>query len=240
MTEPLYYRDAYLRSFTSRVTETDPDAGGVALAESAFFPGGGGQLADTGVLRWQGRESAVTGMKKEEGRILHLIDGELPPAGTEIEGEIDWQRRHRIMRTHSAMHVLSGVVWRDYGAKVTGGSMDILAARMDFEFENFSAELTREIEARVNKEIARGRAVRAYFLPREEAEQLPELIRTKVNLLSPELTEIRVVEIEGLDKQADGGTHVADISEIGTFAITGHKSKGKINKRLKVEIRDTE
>jgi misacylated tRNA(Ala) deacylase len=179
-------------------------------------------------------------MKKEESRILHLLDGELPPAGTEVEGELDWQRRYRIMRTHSAMHVLSGVVWRDYGAKVTGGSMDILSARMDFEFENFSAELTREIETRVNEEIARGRPVRAYLLPRQEAEQIPELIRTKVNLLSPELREIRVVEIEGLDKQADGGTHVADISEIGAFAITGHKSKGKINKRLKVEIREAD
>ncbi len=240
MSEPLYYQDAYMRNFTSRVIESDPEAGGIVLAETAFFPGGGGQLPDTGTLRWEGGEAAVSGMRNENGRILHLTEGPLPQEGEHVEGEIDWDRRYRLMRTHSAMHVLSGVVWRDYGAQVTGGSMDILAARMDFEFENFSAELTREIEARVNEEIAQGRKVRAYVLSREEAEKIPELIRTKVNLLSPELREIRVVEIEGLDRQADGGTHVADIAEIGTFSITGHKSKGKNNKRLKVEIGDAE
>jgi misacylated tRNA(Ala) deacylase len=236
MNEKLYYRDAYLRQFRSTVTEVDREAGGIVLAETAFFPGGGGQLPDTGTLRWDGGEATVSGMRKEGERILHLLEGDLPEAGSEVAGELDWERRHRIMRTHSAMHVLSGVVWRDYGAQVTGGSMEVLAARMDFEFENFSAELTREIEERVNAEIRAGRPVRAYFLPREEAEQIPELIRTKVNLLSPELREIRVVEIEGLDRQADGGTHVANIAEIGNFAITGHKSKGKSNKRLKVEI----
>jgi misacylated tRNA(Ala) deacylase len=238
MTEALYYRDAYMRTFTARVVESEGENGGVVLAESAFFPGGGGQLADTGKLRWSGGEARVIGMEKDGERVVHLLDGDVPDSGTVVEGEIDWDRRYRIMRTHSAMHVLSGVVWRDYGARVTGGSMDILTARMDFEFENFSAELTREIEQRVNEEISRGRPVHAYFLPKEEAEQYPELIRTKENLLSPDLQEIRVVEIEGLDRQADGGTHVADIAEIGVFAVTGHKSKGKNNKRLKVEIRD--
>jgi misacylated tRNA(Ala) deacylase len=138
------------------------------------------------------------------------------------------------------MHVLCGVVWRDYQAQVTGGNMEPLAGRMDFEFENFSAELVHEIEEKVNTEIRAGRPISVRILPREEAEQIPDLIRTKINLLPDSLTKIRVVEIEGLDLQADGGTHVANTSEIGAFRIVGHKSKGKINKRLKIELEKRE
>lgn len=240
MTRRLYYEDAYIASFTSRVLEADSEAGEVVLAETAFYPGGGGQAADTGVLRWNGQETAVLAMRKDGEHIVHELDGPVPGVGAEVEGRIDWNRRYGLMRTHSAMHVLSAVGWRDYGAKITGGSMDVLRGRMDFEFEHFSAELTREIEARVNEEIRRGRPVRSYWLTREEADAMPELIRTKTSLLSADLTEIRVLDIEGLDEQADGGTHVGDISEIGTFVITGHKSKGKINKRLQFELRDRE
>jgi misacylated tRNA(Ala) deacylase len=243
MTEALYHHDAYLKSFSAEVIEIDKEENAVVLDQTAFFPGGGGQLADTGTLLWQDGgettlESPVAALKKKDERILHYLEGNLPEVGTKIEGRIDWERRYKIMRTHSAMHVLSGVAWRDYGAQVTGGSMDILTARMDFEFENFSAELTKEIEERVNEEIAKDREIKAYILPRAEAEKIPDLIRTKVNLLPESLTEIRVLEVVGLDIQADGGTHVARTSEIGRFSITGHKSKGKINKRLKVAIEE--
>ena len=204
MTEALYHQDAYLKSFSAEVLETDDEENAVLLDRTAFFPGGGGQLADTGTLSWKEGggtevESPVAAMKKKDGRILHYLQGTVPQAGTKVEGSIDWERRHKIMRTHSAMHVLSGVAWRDYGAQVTGGSMDILTARMDFEFENFSAELTKELEERVNEEIAKDREIQAYILPRAEAEKIPDLIRTKVNLLPESLTEIRVLEVVGLD-----------------------------------------
>lgn len=236
MTEMLYHTDSYLKEFEAVVTDLDPETGTVALDRTAFFPGGGGQPNDTGRLEFGGISAPVVKTSRNGDRILHHVEGQLPEVGTTVKGKIDWERRYQLMRTHSAMHVLCGVVWRDYSAQVTGGNMDPLKARMDFEFENFSADLVHDIEKKVNLEIQNGRDISAKVLPRAEAEQIPDLIRTKINLLPDSLQEIRVVEIDGLDLQADGGTHVANTKEIGTFKIVGHKSKGKINKRLKVEI----
>jgi len=238
MTELLYQTDAYLKDFDAVVQSVDRDQSAILLDRTAFFPGGGGQPADLGSIEYNGKRLELTKVARQGNDVIHCSDGELPEPGTAVSCHIDWERRHKLMRTHSAMHVLCGVVWRDYQAQVTGGNMEPLKARMDFEFENFSADLVHEIEEKVNIEIARGLPLSVRILPREEAEKIPDLIRTKINLLPDSLTEIRVVEIEGLDLQADGGTHVANTSEIGTFHIVGHKSKGKINKRLKVELED--
>ena len=172
------------------------------------------------------------------GEPIHSIDGELPAVGTLVTGQLDWERRYKLMRTHTAMHVLCGTVFRDYAAQVTGGNMEPLSARMDFEFETLRKELVGEIEAAINAEVAAARPVHVNILPREEAFQIPDLIRTKINLLPAGITEIRTVELEGLDLQADGGTHVRNTSEIGRIKLPKYKSKGKINKRLYVEVVD--
>jgi misacylated tRNA(Ala) deacylase len=166
------------------------------------------------------------------------MDGESPAAGAEVRGTVDWDHRYKLMRTHTALHILCGVIWRDYGASVTGGNMEPLKARMDFELESMSAEFSDEVEAKINAEVAAARPVRIDILPRQEAFQIPDLIRTKINLLPEGIQEVRVVEIEGLDLQADGGTHVANTKEVGRILVTGHESKGRINKRLRIEIEE--
>jgi len=169
---------------------------------------------------------------------VHIIDGDLPAIDTKVTGIVNWERRHKLMRTHTAMHILCGVVWRDYQASVTGGNMDVLSGRMDFEFETLDQDLLNEIEVKINTEISEARDVKVRSLPREEAFQIPDLIRTKINLLPEGITEIRTIELVGLDLQADGGTHVANTSEVGTIKLTKYKNKGGINKRLYVEITD--
>jgi len=178
----------------------------------------------------------VTQVKKEGDLVWHTLTGDLPAEGATVTGTIDWDRRYALMRTHSALHVLCGVVWRDYGAQVTGGNMDPLQGRMDFEFANLRGELVAEIEAKCNAEVMAARDVRVRILPRAEAFEIPDLIRTKINLLPPGITEVRTVEIVGLDLQADGGTHVANTREIGHIRVADYKSKGAINKRIYVEI----
>jgi misacylated tRNA(Ala) deacylase len=165
-----------------------------------------------------------------------MVDGPVPPTGAEVRGALDWQRRYQLMRTHTALHVLCGVVWRDYGALVTGGNMEPLKGRMDFEFETMRKELVAEIEASVNAEIGKGHVVRVALLPRAEAFEIPDLIRTKINLLPPQIQKVRVVEIVGLDMQADGGTHVAHTGEVGKVRVADYKSKGAINKRIYIEL----
>jgi misacylated tRNA(Ala) deacylase len=233
-THGLYAEDAYLREFGAAVLAVDADARRVALDRSAFFPGGGGQPHDLGRLAGLPVESVA----RDCELIWHVLggDGALPGEGDTVEGELDWERRYALMRTHTALHVLSAVIWRDHEAKVTGASMEPLRGRMDFELEGLSGELVREIEARVNEEVAADRPVRVDFLPREEADQRPELIRTKVSLLPASITVVRTVEIEGLDLQADGGTHVARTGEIGAVAIPEYKSKGRLNKRLQLAL----
>jgi misacylated tRNA(Ala) deacylase len=237
MTELLYQRDSYLKTFEAVVTAVDEAAHGVVLDRSAFYPGGGGQPADQGTLNDGITTYTVTRARKVGADVIHVIESEsLPAVGTHLHGEVEWERRYKLMRTHTAMHVLCGVVFRDYGASVTGGDMDPLAGRMDFEFETMQKELVQTIEQAVNEEIAKGHAVRVDILPREQAFQIPDLIRTKINLLPEGIPEVRVVEIVGLDLQADGGTHVANTSEVGRIRVTDYKSKGKINKRIYLEV----
>ena len=233
-TELVYHVDSYAREFEAEVVAVH--GAQVALQRTSFFPGGGGQPADEGALLWDAGAARVIKAKKEGAVVWHRLDAGAPLPGTRVLGALDWERRYAIMRAHTALHVLCGVIWRDYGAQVTGGNMEPCQARMDFEFETMRRELVDEIEAKINEEVAAGRPVRAKLLQREEAFQIPDLIRTKINLLPPQISEIRTVEIVGLDLQADGGTHVARTSEVGAIKIVDYKSKGRINKRLIIAL----
>jgi misacylated tRNA(Ala) deacylase len=234
MTQQLYQTDSYIREFEAVVTAVEGQA--VALDRTAFYPGGGGQPHDTGTLSWEGGAGRVVKVQKRGDDVWHTLEGEAPPAGTAVHGLLDWERRYRLMRTHTALHVLCGVVWRDYGASVTGGNMEPLEGRMDFEFETMQKELVAEIEARVNAEIEKQHPLRVAILPRDVAFQIPDLIRTKINLLPPQIEEVRTVEIVGLDLQADGGTHVAGTGEVGRVRVVDYKSKGAINKRIYIQL----
>jgi misacylated tRNA(Ala) deacylase len=243
--EQLCYTDAYARRVDGRVVSIDDsgEAPLIVLDRTVFYPGGGGQPSDRGlVLRASdGRSWTVRAARKAAGDIVHELepsDGGPPELGDVLAVDLDWARRFALMRTHTALHALCGVVWRDYGAFVTGGNMEPGGGRMDFEFETMSGELVDEIEAKVNTELAARREVRVNVLPREEAFAIPDLIRTKVNLLPPGIEEIRTIEIVGLDLQADGGTHVANTSEVGGIRVTGYESKGRINKRIRLELVD--
>jgi misacylated tRNA(Ala) deacylase len=234
VTEPLYQRDAYLTSFDAEVTGRHPD--GVVLDRSAFFPGGGGQPADTGTISHEGAELEVTGSARRDGELVLLLAGPPPPIGAKITGRVDWQRRYALMRTHTALHMLAGVIGRDHGALVTGGNMEPLRARMDFELPSMSADFAAAVEAALRREVEADLPVHVSFLSPEEFAAKPELIRTKTNLLPAGLEVVRVIDIEGLDRQADGGTHVARTGEIGEVHVVGHESKGKGNKRLRIAL----
>jgi misacylated tRNA(Ala) deacylase len=236
MTELLYSLDSYRKDFSSVVESADGNA--VRLKSSAFYPGGGGQPCDTGTLTWGSEQARVVVVKKDGPDVIHTSEGNVPSPGTEVHGVIDWDRRYALMRTHTALHILCGVIFRDFGSQVTGGNMEPLKARMDFELEQLSADLCRDIETRVNREIEAARPVSVQVIPREEAFAIPDLIRTKINLLPEGITEVRVVNIEGLDLQADGGTHVANTREVGRIRVAGFENKGKINKRLRIVIED--
>jgi len=241
--EQLCYSDAYLRTVATRVATVDDggDAPLVVLDRTVFYPGGGGQPSDRGLLlrSTDGRTWTVRAARKSGADIVHELepspDG--PPArGDKVTVDLDWARRYALMRTHTALHALCGVVWRDYGALVTGGNMEPGSGRMDFEFERMSGDLVDAIEASVNTELAAALDVRVDVLPRDQALAIPDLIRTKVNLLPPGIDEIRTIEIVGLDLQADGGTHVANTREVGGIRVTGYESKGRINKRIRIEL----
>lgn len=242
--EQLCYTDAYARRVAARVRHVETaDATLIVLDRTVFYPGGGGQPSDRGLLlrSSDGRTWTVTSARKVDGEIVHELesgDGDPPAVGDDLEVDLDWARRLALMRTHTALHALCGVVWRDHGALVTGGNMEPGSGRMDFEFESMSGDLVDAIEATVNDELARGRDVRVAVLPRETAFAIPDLIRTKVNRLPPGIEEIRTIEIVGLDLQADGGTHVANTSEVGRIRVTGYESKGRINKRIRIELVD--
>jgi misacylated tRNA(Ala) deacylase len=237
MAELLYQTDSYLREFEAKVVAVDAENGRVALDRTAFYPGGGGQPCDLGSIALGDATVVVTKVAKEGDLVWHIINSPLLPGeGQGVRCTLDWDRRYALMRTHSALHILCGVVWRDYGALVTGGNMDPGAGRMDFEFATLRGELVGEIEAKCNHEIAAARDIRVRILPREEAFQIPDLIRTKINLLPEGIREVRTVEIVGLDLQADGGTHVANTREVGRIRVTDYKSKGAINKRIYIEV----
>lgn len=234
MTELMYQTDAYLKEFEAVVQGVEGPE--FSLDRTAFYPRGGGQPSDHGILQTEDTQLSVVEVRKSGADVWHRLDSGVLNPGDRVHGVLDWDRRYTLMRTHTAMHILCGVVWRDYGASVTGGNMEPGRGRMDFEFERMQKELVDEIEDKINAEVRAARDLRVTILPREEAFKIPDLIRTKINLLPPAIEQVRVVEIIGLDLQADGGTHVANTREVGPLKVVDYKSKGAINKRLVIEL----
>jgi misacylated tRNA(Ala) deacylase len=238
-TDLLFLRDAYQREVDAVVVDVD-EAGRVALDRTVFYPVGGGQPCDTGTLQWPGGSARITEVRKEGDVVWHALagDGPAPPIGANVHGELDWSRRHALMRTHTALHVLCGVIWNEWSTAVTGGNMEPLSARMDFEFDPLPEGFGARVEQLVNDELAADRRIEVSFLPRTTAVEDEDLIRTKVSLIPESVPEIRVVDIVGLDKQADGGTHVASTGEVGRIVVRKTESKGKGNKRIRIEVVD--
>ena len=241
MTELFYQNDSYIKEFDAQVIGVNEEMHAIQLDKTCLYPGGGGQPFDKGTLSAAGKDIGFLRARMISGEHWHILntDSPLPVVGESVHGALDWEYRHQLMRTHTAMHILCGVIFRDFGAHVTGGDMQALSARMDFEFESMTRELVEVIEEAVNKEVQLNHPIRVQILPREEAFQIPDLIRTKINLLPEGITQIRTVEIVGLDLQADGGTHVSQTDEVGIIRISDYKSKGKINKRIYVSIENT-
>jgi misacylated tRNA(Ala) deacylase len=240
-TQRLDLADPTLREWDCTVVWSDPSdpEAGIVLDASAFYPGGGGQPPDHGVLLWQGVQTRVVGTRK--GDDLHLIPAHgdpVPASGTAVRGALDDERRSLLMRTHSGLHVLCGVVFRDFGALVTGGNMEPGEARMDFNLPEVPADFKLRLEELVNTEVAADRRIDVRVLPREQALSLPDIIRTQSNLIPDDETEIRIVDIVGLDVQADGGTHVAATRQIGKVAVVKVESKGKANRRVRIKVVD--
>ncbi len=234
-TEEIASDDAYASRCEAKVVHAAD--GQIVLDRTVFYARGGGQPGDIGRLLWDGGSIGVLDTVRRDGSVLHLVDSDdLPDPGTPVEAVIDWERRYTTMRTHTALHALSGVVYRDFGAKVTGGNMEPGVARMDFELDSISAEFGREVEERLNAELVRGYPTEIQYLARELAMADPDLIRTKVNLIPEFVKEIRVVDIVGLDRQADGGTHVKTTLEVGVVRVVKTESKGKANKRMRIEL----
>jgi misacylated tRNA(Ala) deacylase len=239
VTDEVFSRDAYQAVTEATVVEVREE--GVVLDRTVFYARGGGQPGDTGTIRWDGGEARVADTVKQGGEVLHVLaEAEDTPApGSVVTAQIDWARRHTLMRTHTALHALSGIVFTDYGAKVTGGNMEPGGvARMDFELETISQEFGREVEEKLNAALVEDRPVHVSFLPRVEALADPDLIRTKVSLIPESVDPIRVIDIEGIDTQADGGTHVRSTGEVGRVRVVKTESKGKANKRMRIELVD--
>ena len=240
----LFSVDAYLRDFDASVRRVDRDQGRLALRRTAFYPGGGGQPPDVGVLRWDGGEAPVTRVardREDPTTIWHWLDTDtdaLPGEGAEVRGELDWARRHLTMRTHTALHILCGVIWADQHVAVTGGNMEPGRGRLDFPLPSMSAEFGHQVEARINEEIAAAREILVEFVGREVADEDAALIRTAAHLIPREIDPLRVIDIVGLDKQADGGTHVLSTAEVGRVVVTGTESKGRDNKRVRLDVVD--
>ena len=235
--ELIYLIDSYKTELFTKVVDIKPELGALRVQSTIFYPGGGGQPSDQGSINFGNEVHEILRVDKTEDKTWYVLSGsKLPEMGSEVIMKIDWERRYKLMRTHTAMHILCGVIWRDYKAQVTGGNMEPLNGRMDFEFENMSRDLVDEIEKKINEEVVKGREIEIEVHSRSEANKIPDLIRTKVNLLPSDLTEIRTVNIKGLDLQADGGTHVKNTSEVGRIRITEYKSKGRINKRVKIQL----
>lgn len=238
LTEELYLLDSYLKEFNAKITKIENEGLHIYLDRSAFFPGGGGQPNDEGLLLFNNEEYRIDKVSRDKNReIFHRIDRPFKGSiGTEIKCQIDWERRYVIMRYHTALHILCGLIWKEFGASVTGGNMYLDKARMDFNLADFSKERVEYIEKRVAEEVKASRDVKIAILPREEAFQIPDLIRTKINLLPPNIKEVRTVEIVGLDLQADGGTHVKNTNEVGKVSIIETINKGKDNKRIVIKL----
>jgi len=237
-TKLLYHENSYTFECSAIVVAVEGDE--IALDATVFFPGGGGQMPDHGIITWENREreGTVIAMNKREDVVWHTLDSLPPTPGTEVVGTIDWDFRYRMMRTHTALHILCGTIWKEFGVQVTGGQMYPDRARMDFAMENLNKERIAYIEEKINEAVEADYPIRVYTLPREKAFAIPDLIRTKINLLPPQIEEVRIVEIVGLDLQADGGTHVSHTKEVGGIKITKTENKGKINKRLEIKLTD--
>lgn len=236
MTDRLYLVDADLRTFDATVVSVDGDR--VELDRTAFYATSGGQPHDTGHLVWATGAAAVLDVRTVDGRVLHTLAGPVPEVTTTVTGEVDDVRRRQMMRTHTAMHVLCGVMWRDWKRVVTGGNMDALSGRMDFEVDHLPEGFAAEVEALCNVEIAADRPIEVSFIARDDAVLDRDLIRTKVNLIPDSVTEIRIVDIVGLDRQADGGTHVSSTGQVGRLKVVKTESKGKGFKRIRFVLHD--
>lgn len=236
-THRLELADQTLREWDAVVLAAAPD--GIVLDRSAFYPGGGGQPPDHGVLLWGGVQTRIAGARKADDLYLIPADGDpIPPPGTAVRGAVADERRTALMRTHSGLHVLCGVVFRDFGSLVTGGNMEPYAARMDFDLPEVPPGFKETVESACNKEIAAGRRIDVRVLPRAEAFAIPDIIRTATNLVPPDVPEVRIIDIVGLDQQADGGTHVATTSQIGRIEVVKIENKGKGFRRLRIRIAD--
>jgi misacylated tRNA(Ala) deacylase len=235
-TKLLYHENSFTYECTARVVSVEGDD--IALDATVFFPGGGGQMADRGTITWDDVEATVIATNKRDDIVWHTLNCPPPPVGTEVIGTIDWDFRYRMMRTHTALHILCGVIWKEFGVQVTGGQMYPDRARMDFAMENLDKERIAYIEQKINEAVEADYPIRIYTLPREKAFAIPDLIRTKINLLPPGIEEVRIVEIVGLDLQADGGTHVNHTREVGGIKIIITENKGRINKRLEIMLTD--
>ncbi len=234
-TTRLELADQTLREWDATVLDSGPD--GIVLDRSAFYPGGGGQPPDAGVLLWGGVQTRIVGARAGDDLYLLPQDGDpLPPVGATVRGAVEDERRTALMRTHSGLHLLSGVVFRDFGALVTGGNMEPLTARMDFNLPDLPADFKARVEDACNAEVAADRPIDVTVLPRAEAMAIPDIIRTATNLLPPDLTEVRIVDIVGLDTQADGGTHVASTRQVGRVEVVKVENKGKANRRLRIRL----
>ena len=237
-TARLELEDATLREWTATVLAADPEQG-IVLDRSAFYPGGGGQPPDHGVLLWEGVQTRIVGARYGDDVWLIPAEGDpLPAVGTSVQGAIDDPRRTALMRTHSGLHVLSGVVFRDFGALVTGSNMEPLEGRLDFNLEGIPEGFKEAVEDAINAEVEADRAIRAYSLARDEAFAIPDIIRTATNLLPPEIEIVRIVDIDGLDVQADGGTHVASTRQVGRMRVVKVENKGKGFRRIRVALED--
>ena len=235
----LFAVDAFCQEFEASVVEVDRENRRLRLTRTAFYPGGGGQPCDVGALDTAAGTLRVIGVRRDRGPIWHTIDGdELPGVGTAVHGRLDWERRYSLMRTHTALHVLCGVIWADYRIPVTGGNMEPLQGRLDFPFEAMSADLGAAVERRINEEIARAHEIVVDFVPRSVADADPALIRTAADLIPREIDPLRVIDIVGLDRQADGGTHLLSTAAVGAVRVTKTESKGKGNKRIRIEVVD--
>lgn len=236
MTERLDLSDATLREWSATVVASDPELG-IVLDRSAFYPGGGGQPPDHGVLLWEGVETRIVDARRRDDIWLVPEEGDpLPAVGTKVQGAIEDARRTALMRTHSGLHLLSGVVFRDFGALVTGSNMDPLSGRLDFNLDEVPAGFKEAVEAACNVEVHADRAIQAYELPRAEALAIPDVIRTAKNLLPPTIEIVRIVDIKGLDVQADGGTHVASTHQIGSIRVLKIENKGKGFRRIRIGL----
>lgn len=235
MTQHDFHTDSYKSAFEAEVTAV-VDGNGVVLSRTCFYPGGGGQPHDIGSLKWGEEEVAVERVSPSPHGVIHWLEARAPSVGTQVHGSIDWARRYALMRTHTALHILCGLIWRDHERLSTGCDMQPGAAHIDFELDSVTPELLAELETCANQDIVARRPVVVSTMERAEAEKIPGLIKTKVNLLPKHLTQLRLVEIVGLDLQADGGTHVANTSEVGGIRITRYKSKGRQNKRIYIEL----